>query len=87
MNFKFLLEKAVRNLNSLNFSWLINAYNATTEKNKFFREEKFNKLAGTVKLKKQIEKGLTIEEIKASWQEDLIAFKKIREKYLLYEAE
>jgi len=75
------------NLNSLDFSWLINAYNATTEKDKFFREEKFNKLAGTVKLKEQIENGLTIEEIKASWQEDLIAFKKIREKYLLYEAE
>ena len=74
------------NLSSLNFSWLINAYNATTEKDKFFNKY-FYKLAGTHDLKAQIEKGLTIEEIKATWQEDLIAFKKIREKYLLYEAE
>ena len=75
------------NLSSLNFSWLINAYDATSEKDKFFREEKFNKLAGTVKLKEQIEQGLTIEEIKASWQKELTAYKKIREKYLLYQAE
>ena len=74
----------IENLNSLNFSWLINAYNATDEKDTFFREKKFNKLAGTAKLKAQIEQGLTFEEINATWQKDLLTFKKIREKYLLY---
>lgn len=73
-----------KKLNSLNLDWLINAYNATSEKDEFFIEKSFNKLAGTTKLKEQIEKGLTLEEIKATWQKDLEAFKMIRNKYLLY---
>ncbi len=44
----------------------------------------FEKLAGTDKLRKQIEKGLTEEEIRETWQEDIEGFKKIRKKYLLY---
>lgn len=72
------------NLSSLNFSWLIDAYHSSGQKDNFFREESFNKLAGTTKLKTQIEQGLTFEEIKATWQDDLTAFKKIREKYLIY---
>ncbi len=72
------------NLSSLNFNWLIDAYNATSEKDEFFREKSFNILAGTNKLKDQIEQGLTFEEIKATWQNDLSSFKKIREKYLIY---
>ena len=74
------------NLSSLNFSWLLDAYNSTAEKDKFFNQF-FYKLAGTHDLKEQIEQGLTVEEIKASWQKDLIAFKKVRAKYLLYQAE
>lgn len=72
------------NLSSLNFSWLIDAYHSSGQKDNFFREESFNKLAGTTKLKTQIEQGLTFEEIKTTWQDDLTAFKKIREKYLIY---
>lgn len=72
------------NLSSLNFNWLIDAYNATSEKDKFFREKSFNKLAGTNKLKEQIEQGLNFNDIKRSWQKDLEAFKTIREKYLMY---
>ncbi|CDF79698.1 conserved hypothetical protein (DUF1343) [Formosa agariphila KMM 3901] len=74
-----------KRLSSLNLNWLINAYHATDDKDQFFsRTEFFNKLAGTDKLKKQIEEGLTFDQIKANWQDDLIAFKKIREKYLIY---
>jgi uncharacterized protein YbbC (DUF1343 family) len=72
------------NLSSLNFNWLIDAYNATSEKDKFFREKSFNILAGTNKLKEQIEQGLSFEDIKATWQNDLSEFKKTREKYLIY---
>jgi uncharacterized protein YbbC (DUF1343 family) len=72
------------NLSSLNFTWLIDAYNVTSDKEKFFREKKFNRLAGTDKLKTQIEQGFTIEAIKETWQKDLTAFKKLREKYLIY---
>lgn len=71
-------------LDQLNFSWLIDAYHATSEKDKFFRDKSFNLLAGTDKLKEQIEHNLNFKTIKASWQKDLDAFKKTREKYLLY---
>jgi uncharacterized protein YbbC (DUF1343 family) len=72
------------NLSSLNLTWLIDAYNSSAQKDKFFNKESFNKLAGNTKLKEQIEQGLTFEEIKATWQKDLITFKKAREKYLIY---
>ncbi|MFT6689302.1 MAG: hypothetical protein ACJAX7_002335 [Saprospiraceae bacterium] len=71
------------NLSSLDFSWLIDAYNSSAEKDKFFGGS-FNRLAGSPKLKVQIEQGLTFEEIKATWQNDLVIFKKVREKYLIY---
>lgn len=73
------------NLSNLNFNWLIDAYNATPNKDQFFREVSFNRLAGTNKLKEQIEQGLNFEEIKATWQDGLSAFKKTREKYLIYD--
>ena len=79
-----LIYQKLKNLSSLDFTWLIDAYNSSALKEKFFNEESFNKLAGTTKLKEQIEQGLTFEEIKVTWQKDLIAFKKVREKYLIY---
>ena len=77
------LSKA-KDLDQLNFSWLIDAYAATSEKDKFFEYEAFNKLAGNTKLKQQIEQGLSMDEIRETWQTDLTAFKKTRAKYLLY---
>ena len=71
-------------LSSLNFSWLIDAYHATSEKDSFFRTKSFNLLAGTDKLKEQIENGLKFKDIKESWQKDLDAFRTIRKKYLMY---
>lgn len=44
----------------------------------------FVKLAGAKELEEQIKTGLTEDEIKQTWQEGLIQFKKIRKKYLLY---
>ena len=71
-------------LDHLNLEWLIKAYNNTENKAEFFNAF-FTKLTGTRKLQQQIEDGLTAEEIRATWQDDLAAFKKKREKYLLYE--
>lgn len=68
---------------SLDLSFLIKAYNAYPEKDKFFNNF-FEKLAGTEKLRQQIVSGKTEKEIRDSWQDDLAAFKKIRKKYLLY---
>ena len=39
---------------------------------------------GTKQLRFQIVRGLTEEEIRASWQPELEQYKKMRKKYLLY---
>ena len=70
-------------LNQLELKWLIKAYQNTTDKTKFFNVF-FTKLAGTKKLQIQIEKGLSENKIRESWQKDLTSFKKMRAKYLIY---
>lgn len=67
----------------LNLEYLINAYTHTKNKSDFFNAF-FVKLAGTPVLQKQIEDGLSENEIKASWQDGLEGFKKVRNQYLLY---
>ncbi|ALJ04657.1 hypothetical protein APS56_05700 [Pseudalgibacter alginicilyticus] len=71
-------------LNYLNLNWLIDAYKNTENKVEFFNNF-FVKLAGTKILQEQIEKGLTETQIKATWQSGLKSFKKVRNKYLIYE--
>ena len=44
----------------------------------------FKKLAGNEILEEQIKSGLSVQEIRESWQGGLEKFKKIRKKYLLY---
>lgn len=68
----------------LDLSFLIKMYKTANKKEDFFNSF-FDKLAGTDQLRKQIEKGLSQEEIKLSWQKDIEKFKKIRQKYLLYQ--
>lgn len=67
----------------IDLSYLIELYQAFPDKGKFFNNY-FNTLAGNKELKEQIIKGMTEEQIKATWQNDLNAFKKLRKKYLLY---
>ncbi|HEY9176999.1 MAG TPA: DUF1343 domain-containing protein [Flavipsychrobacter sp.] len=64
-------------------TWLLRAYKWYPNKDKFFNNF-FEKLAGTKELRKQVEQGWSEEDIKATWQKDLDAFKQIRKKYLLY---
>lgn len=73
-------------LNELNLDWIIQFYELSklTPDKPFFNSF-FVKLAGTDKLQKQIEAGLTSQQIKATWKEDLIKFKSIRSKYLIYD--
>lgn len=70
-------------IDGLSLEWLLKAYQNTSDKSKFFNNF-FVKLAGTQKLRQQIEQGWSEEKIRASWQEDLETFKHTREKYLLY---
>lgn len=72
---------------SINLKWLINAYKNNTKQPFWTMNGKklwIDQLSGTDELRKQIEAGLSEEEIKATWQKDLEAFKKIRTKYLIY---
>lgn len=72
------------NLHKLELKFLIDAYNHTQDKTKFFNNF-FVKLAGTKKLQQQIEQGLSETEIRKTWESDLEKFKEIRAKYLIYE--
>ncbi len=77
-------QEVLENINnSMRINWLINAWNNYPDKEKFFNNF-FIKLAGTNKLQEQIKNGATEEQIHTSWQNDIVTFKKIRKKYLLY---
>ena len=76
---------SVPKLHSVELKWLIEAYKNSSDKSKVFNTKNFTRHAGTSRLQQQIEAGLSEEEIKKSWEDDLLAFKKIRAKYLIYE--
>ncbi len=67
----------------VDLSYLISFYKKTPAGKKFFINY-FELLAGTTDLRRQIEQGLSEEEIRASWQPGLEKYKAIRKKHLLY---
>ncbi|WP_204336762.1 exo-beta-N-acetylmuramidase NamZ family protein [Cryomorpha ignava] len=70
---------------TVQISWLVRMYNETDSKADFFRKDGyFDLLAGTDALRKALVAGKTANEIRAEWQKDLLDFKKIRVKYLIY---
>ncbi len=73
------------NLGRINLKWLTFAYQMMKGRVDPFFTPYFDKLAGTDKLRKQIKNGRKPSEIRKSWQEDLEAFRQVRQKYLLYE--
>ncbi len=68
----------------INLQWLLDAYEKTPKTEQFFGST-FTIHAGNTTLQKQIEKGLSQEKIRESWKKDLEVFKKVRDKYLIYE--
>jgi len=78
-------KKALFLQQKLNLNWLIEMYKAFPDKANFFLENNFfDKLAGTTSFREQIKQGLSETAIRATWQNDLDAYKKMRKKYLLY---
>lgn len=75
-------------LSEINLDWLVKAYQNYQSKEPFWIKNSgefwIDKLAGTNELRKQIEKGFSVSQIKESWQTDLAKFKQVRAKYLLY---
>ena len=70
------------NTNQLHLEWVIDAYQQM--KDKGFFKDYFRLLSGDKQMQKDIENGKSTDEIRASWNNDLGAFKTIRAKYLLY---
>jgi uncharacterized protein YbbC (DUF1343 family) len=82
--------REMRKSGKINLKWLIELYNAYPEKNKFFDSKQsnqignFDRLAGTSRLREQIEAGTSEQEIRKSWEPALSDFKRMRLKYLIY---
>ncbi|MEO9964753.1 MAG: DUF1343 domain-containing protein [Reichenbachiella sp.] len=75
--------RAIKASSGIDLNYLLTFYQKSSAKEEFFNSF-FTNLAGTKRLRRQIEDGLTEDEIKASWQDDLTAYKELRLKYLLY---
>ena len=75
-----------QNQRQIQLEYLIEVYQSldAKRKNGFFNDF-FSKLAGTKRLAEQIRAGLSAEAIRASWAEDLLAYRALRAKYLIYE--
>jgi uncharacterized protein YbbC (DUF1343 family) len=73
-----------KNLEELDLSYLIKAYQNSIDKKLFFNNF-FTKLAGTKALQLQIESGISEEEIRETWSDGLKEFETMRTQYLIYE--
>lgn len=70
----------------INLNWIINARMLLGDSVEFIDQPAFfNRLAGNTVLKQQILSGMPAKEIRATWKPGLDDFKKIRQKYLLYD--
>mgnify|MGYP001262821765 FL=1 len=67
----------------IEIKWLLDAYSSFPKPKSFFKEG-FFRIAGTKKLKKQIQDGRKEKQIRSTWDEGLDKFKITRLKYLLY---
>ena len=72
-----------KRLSEVNISWLVDAFQKSSNKEKFFGNT-FTVHAGNTTLQKQIENGVSPEEIQNSWKPEVEKFKKIRSEYLIY---
>lgn len=70
----------------LSLQFFLDFYNKAGNDQAFFfsRPEWFDLLAGTKELRRQIILGMSEEEIRATWQQELSEYKIMRKKYLLY---
>ena len=79
------LRKVDAHKDGFMLSYLIDLYQKSPNKDKFFTSTSFfDKLAGTDSIRKMLADGKTEAEMRQTWQADLTNYKKIRMKYLLY---
>jgi uncharacterized protein YbbC (DUF1343 family) len=78
-------ESYIRNYGKLYLFWITATYNQCDDKSTFFRSDGFfTLLTGDKSIQKMIEDNKSTEDIWESFQPEVLAFKKIRTKYLLY---
>lgn len=83
IDYRDALAKGEVPLTCLDLQWLIDVYNNYPEKDKFFNSY-FDTLAGGPGLRKQIEAGMSMKDIRKSWKPGIRKFKEERKEYLLY---
>ena len=71
------------NEKKLNLSWIIDARQRLKNDEKFFNNY-FIKLVGVADMQQKIDSGMSVNEIRSSWQTEIDNYMKIREKYLIY---
>ena len=71
-------------IGKIDISIIIDFYNLCSHKNISFFNSFFRKLSGNFDLEKKISQGWTVSEVKDSWMKELILFKDIRQRYLIY---
>lgn len=70
----------------MNLDLTLKTYELFPEKSEFFKKSNsLELLSGSGEFRKQVESGVSEKEIRESWQDDLENFKRIRDKYLIYE--
>jgi len=79
----FGVDLRTKKAKKFNLQHLIYFYLKADFKDEFFNDF-FDKLAGNSELREQIKAGFDEKEIRLSWAEDLLKYKEIRKKYLLY---
>ncbi|MCB0510160.1 MAG: DUF1343 domain-containing protein [Bacteroidetes bacterium] len=78
-------QNSFSEVKGINLEYLITMYNLYPNQDKFFLENGFfDLLAGGTKLREDIVSGMSAEQIKQTWEEELLEFKAKRKKYLLY---
>ncbi|MBN2730252.1 MAG: DUF1343 domain-containing protein [Bacteroidales bacterium] len=83
-NVKAFATEYIKYNSSIYLFWLLELYKELSPQTEFWRKDVFDKLAGSDKLRTQIEEDLNVEEITSSWLFDLQEYKRMRKKYLLY---
>lgn len=81
-----LLEESIEDLRQakkIRLEYITGFHNCFPDKENFFNDF-FPKLAGNDMLQQQLAQSTSIVNIQKSWENDLIAYKKLRKKYLLY---
>ena len=68
---------------AIELEYIIDMYNAYQQKDGFFTRM-FDLLTGDKTVKEQIIAGKSAQEIRKSWEKDLEAYEKTRQKYLIY---